>query len=101
MWSFEVFKELMSFIGSCMLVGTIVFYITWKLFNKLIRFKTCKTSLGCINTALKRSEYPIIFRTKDCSTYNKYNCHIAIDGNTGREIVVIDLSNSNSEIICD
>lgn len=101
MWSFEVFKELMPFIGNCMLVGAIVFYIAWKLFNKLIRFKTCKTSLCRITAALKESEYPIVFRTKNYGAYNKYNCHIAIDENTGGEILVIDLSNSNGEMICD
>lgn len=91
MLSFEVFKELMPFIGNCMLVGAIVFYIAWKLFNKLIRFKTYKTSLGRINAAFKESEYPIVFRTKNCSAYNKYNCHIAVDENTGGEVLIIDL----------
>ena len=91
MWNFEVFKELMPFIGSCMLVGTIVFYIAWKLFNKLIRFKTCKTSLGRLNAMLKNSPYPVVFRTKDCKAYNKCNCHIAVDENTGGEVLIIDL----------
>jgi hypothetical protein len=101
MSNFEVFNLLQSIIS--MFVCAIVFYIVWCLY-KIIAGPWCgqhKTQLGRLNAMLKNLPYPVVFRTKDCKTYSKYNCHIAIDEKTGSEILVIDLIDSNSKMICE
>lgn len=100
MSNFEVFNLLI--IGNCMLVCAIVFYIVWRMYKKIAGCGLMhKTHLDRLNAILKTSPYPVVFRTKDCKTYSKYNCHIVIDEKTGSEILVIDLIDSNSEMICE
>ena len=92
MSNFEVFNLLLPIIGNCMFVCVIIFFIAWSLYKAITsRGLMHKTHLGRLNAMLKNSPYPVVFRTKDCKAYNKCNCHIAVDENTGGEVLIIDL----------
>lgn len=88
----NVIKELIPFIGVCLLVLSLCFVAAWRLYKAFAsRGFMHKTHLGRLNAMLKNSPYPVVFRTKDCKAYNKCNCHIAVDENTGSEVLIIDL----------
>lgn len=50
-----------------------------------------KSYVDKVNDVLDKSPYPILFRNPECVGYKKWNCHLATDATTGKDVLVIDI----------
>jgi hypothetical protein len=92
----NVINELIPVISGCLIILTLCFAAVWYMYKTIVRRRLWrvpvhKTHLSRLNAMLKNSPYPVVFRTKDCKVYNKFSCHVAVDGNAGSEVLIIDL----------